>query len=169
MVAPVSPQLAFARFVDVHESDGLRQALAYLLGLTDYRFIGIWRFADGKANAAVHFDRENPQVLNATEVPDTATYCCYVRESGQAFRTADSLADDRVSAHPARDTVRTYCGVPVMDSAGTVLGTLCHYDLVPLDAEQVDLELMLMVSSYLAQGDHVPPYPAAVAAAAQAG
>lgn len=150
---------AFARFAVTLKSDGLREALATLLRRTDYRFIGIWRFQDGKANAAAHFDRENPDVLTAAEVPDTATYCCYVRESGQPFKTPNALVDERVAAHPARESVLTYCGVPIMDSYGTILGTLCHYDLVPRDVEQVDLELMLAVASYLALGGHVPPYP----------
>ena len=139
--------------------DGLRAALAYLLKLTDYRFIGIFRFQDGMATAAVHYDRENPEVLRSEEVPDTATYCCYVRDSRGVFTTADALADPRTESHPAREVVRAYYGVPVMDPEGTILATLCHYDLVPRDPEQVDLSLMLAVSSSLASGNHVPPYP----------
>ncbi|MDM0069620.1 GAF domain-containing protein [Variovorax sp. J31P207] len=165
MNTPVPTSTAFANFVVTHRSGGLRDALAYLLSLTEYRYIGIWRFSEGKANAAVHFDKESPETTRATEVADTATYCCYVRESGQPFKTPNSLLDERVSAHPARDTVLTYCGVPVMDSTGAILGTLCHYDLVPRDPEQVNLELMLMVSSYLALGGHVPPYPETLPAA----
>jgi hypothetical protein len=53
--------------------------------------------------------------------------------------------------------------VPLMDSAGTLLGTLCHYDLVPRDPKQVDLELMLNVASFLTLGGHVPPYPGTAA------
>lgn len=149
----------FADFVVTLRLDGLREALACLLHRTDYRFIGIWRFEDGRANAVVHYDRENPGALTAQEVPDDATYCCYVRESGQPFQTPHALIDARLNAHPARETVQSYCGVPVMDSDGTILGTLCHYDLVPRDPAQVDLELMLNVASFLALGGHVPPYP----------
>ena len=149
----------FADFVVALRLEGLREALGGLLRRTDYRFIGIWRFEQSRANAVVHFDRENPDVLTAQEVPDNATYCCYVRESGQPFQTPHALVDARLKAHPARETVQSYCGVPVMDSDGTILGTLCHYDLVPRDPAQVDLELMLNVASFLALGGHVPPYP----------
>ena len=155
---------AFADFVVTLKSKDLRTSLAGLLKRTDYRFIGIWRFENGKANAVVHYDRENPTVTTATEVPDTATYCCYVRETGKPFKTPNALIDERLAAHPARTEVQTYCGVPVMDSAGTILGTLCHYDVVPRDPEQVNIELMLSVASYLALGGHVPPYPSAVVA-----
>lgn len=149
----------FADFVVKNKSEGLREALALLLKRTDYRYIGIWRFEGGKANAVVHFDRENPSQLTATEVPDTATYCCYVRETGEPFKTPNALVDERLRQHPARETVKSYCGVPVMDSQGTILGTLCHYDVVPRDPEQVDLELMLRVASFIALGGHLPPYP----------
>ena len=70
-------------------------------------------------------------------------------------------ADARLADHPARDTVRAYCGVPIMTSEGEVLGTLCHYDLVPRDFDQINLELMLMVSSFIAREGRLPDYPAA--------
>lgn len=154
---------AFADFAVTVRADGVRDALALLLKRTDYRFIGIWRFENGKANAVVHYDRENPKVLTATEVPDTATYCCYVRESAQPFLTPNALVDARLASHPAREQVLTYCGVPVMDSFGKILGTLCHYDVVPRNPEQVNIELMLSVASFLALGGYIPPYPLTVA------
>jgi GAF domain-containing protein len=151
---------SFATFRRVLLAQGARAALAYLVGLSDYRFIGIWRFQDGRANAAVHYDRENPAQLTATEVADTATYCCYVRDSRGVFTTANSLLDPRVQDHPARGAVLAYCGVPIMDAEGALLGTLCHYDLQPRDPAQLDLELLLQAAAELARGGHVPPYPA---------
>ena len=157
----IDTQTAFANFSATLKGGGVRESLAYLVGLTDYRFIGIWRFKDGRANAAVHYDRENPAVTQAQEVSDTATYCCYVRNSKGVFMTAHAMLDPRTQGHPAREVVAAYCGVPVLDPEGQILGTLCHYDLAPRDPAQVDLELMLLVASALAQGDHVPPYPEA--------
>lgn len=152
---------AFETFKTTLMAHGVRQSLAYLLGLTDYRFIGIWRFQDGRANAAVHYDRENPTQLQAQEVPENATYCCYVRDANGVFMTAHALLDPRTEGHPARDSVQAYCGVPVMDPEGQLIGTLCHYDLVPRDPAQVDIELMVQVASFLARSGCVPPYPAA--------
>ena len=151
--------LAFAEFeADLHDF-GLRESLARLLKVTDYRFIGIFRFEGGQANAALHYDRENPGQLSTQEVPETATYCCHVRNLRGAFATADAMRDERLAAHPARHVVAAYCGVPVMDADGLLLGTLCHYDFVPRDPEQVDLELMVQVASALAYRRLVPPYP----------
>ncbi len=149
----------FDKFSEILEARGVREGLIYLASLTDYRFIGIWRFKAGKANAAVHFDKENPAVTSATEVPDDATYCCYVRDSRGAFMTAEALLDPRTEGHPARATVPTYCGVPVMDAEGDLLGTLCHYDLVPRDPSELDLELLLQAASAIAQRQMVPSYP----------
>jgi len=161
--AEMSPaaKRSLADFAVQLRSDGLREALATLLRKTDYRFIGIWRFQDGKASAAVHYDRENPDDLTATEVPDNATYCCFVRETGAPFKTPNAMVDERLAAHPARAAVLAYCGVPVMDASGVLLGTLCHYDVVPRDAEQIDVPAMLSIASYIGLGGHVPPYPKA--------
>ena len=156
--APTTDE-AFARFSDTLQNAGLRAALAYLLGLTDYRFIAIFRYEEGMANAAVYFDRENPEVMAVDEVPDRATDCCYVRDSRGVFKTADAMHDPRLEDHASRAVVQSYCGVPVMTPDGEVLGTLCHYDLVPRDPEQIDIGLMLQVASRLAQQNLVPPYP----------
>ncbi|SDP72650.1 GAF domain-containing protein [Rhodoferax sp. OV413] len=150
---------AFEQFSCILQESGARDALAYVLGLSDYRFIGIFCFAAGKANAAIHFDRANPSELTTQEVPDTATYCCYVRDSKGVFTTANALMDARLDGHAARNAVLAYCGVPVLTPEGLLLGTLCHYDVVPRDPEQLDLELLVQVASALQQGDHIPPYP----------
>jgi GAF domain-containing protein len=155
-----SREQSFARFSSTLAERGVRDALAELLKLTDYRFIGIFRFKDGMANAAVHYDRDNPRELHAEEVPDTATYCCYVRDRRGVFMTANAMLDSSTEGHPARQAVPAYCGVPIMDPQGELFGTLCHYDVEPRDPAQIDLALMTAVASALAQGNHVPPYPA---------
>ncbi|HEY6135706.1 MAG TPA: GAF domain-containing protein [Rubrivivax sp.] len=152
------PAERFATFQTRLDSAGLRHALSDILMATDYRYIGIFRFDNGMANSVVHYDRQNPEVLDTSEVLDTATYCCYVRDSQGAFTTADALQDPRLGAHPARGAVRAYCGVPIMDDAGAILGTLCHYDDVPRDPRQIDLELMIQVAAFLARDHTLPAY-----------
>jgi len=154
-----STEAQFAQFDALLTTFGLRPALAFLLSLTDYRYIAIFRFQDGRATAAVFCDSQAPEQLTTDEVPDTATYCCYVRDARGVFSVADALTDPRTATHPAREAVRAYCGVPVMTPAGEILGTLCHYDTQPRDATQIDLELMLQVASRLANSGLVPPYP----------
>ena len=159
MLQSLRTEDAFDSFARRLSDEGLRSALAGLLALTDYRFIGIFRFKNGQAAAAVHYDRENPNELRSAEVPETATYCCYVRDSRGAFTTANALLDARLDGHAAREAVPAYCGVPIMDSEGVIFGTLCCYDVVPRDPAQVDMPLLLQVASRLAQTGQVPPYP----------
>lgn len=151
--------VAFNVFANLLATDGVRAALYSILRRSSYRFIAIFRFKDGKATSSVHVDRDNLAVTQADEVPDTATYCAYVRGSARPFVTADASADDRTIGHPARDVVLSYCGVPIMESDGTLLGTLCHYDVVPRDPGELDLALLLQVCSALSQSGLVPPYP----------
>lgn len=157
----MSTDASFAAFVRILDRTGARDALAYLLGLSEYRFIGIFRFDAGMATAVIHYDRQNPEVMTVAEVPDSATYCCYVRDSRGMFVTANAMSDPRLSGHPAREVVLSYCGIPIMEPDGTLLGTLCHYDLVARDPAQLDLPLLLQVAVRLAQGAHVPAYPVA--------
>lgn len=152
--------VAFNVFARLLDSDGLRAALYSLLRRSDYRFVSIFRFKQGKATSVVHVDRENLSVTQAAEVPDTATYCSFVRETDEPFVTADASQDSRTADHPAKDVVLAYCGIPILQpDDGALIGTLCFYDLVPRDPQQLDLELLLQVSSAIARSGQVPAYP----------
>ena len=72
---------AFASFAQILAQSGLRAALVYLLELTEYRFIAIFRFSAAKASTVVFYDRENPHVLASKEVPASATYCSFARDA----------------------------------------------------------------------------------------
>jgi GAF domain-containing protein len=154
-----STEIAFRKFSETLDREGLRPALAFLLALTDYRYIAIFRSNGDRANAAVYYDREQPNVLAIDEVPAAATYCQIAVETRGTFSTSDALQDPRLVSHPARQTVQAYCGFPVITPEGEILGTLCHYDVVPRDAGQINVELMLAVVSAIEQQGLVPPYP----------
>ncbi len=158
---PVSKEAAFRQFNEVLGRSNLRAALAYLLSLTDFRFIALFRRRGDKANAAVFYDREQPDLLFVDEVPASATYCALAIESRSPFNTGNALQDPRLTTHAAREAVQSYWGLPVMTPEGEILGTLCHYDVVPRDPTQVNLELMVEVASLLQQKGLVPPYPPA--------
>ena len=154
-------QTTFDTFSGMLDAVGVRDALVYLLELSEYRFIGIFRLENAKARAVIHYDRENPHVMFVDEVPDAATYCCFVQNSNNVFSTADALGDARLLDHPARKVIRSYCGIPVMDPDGVILGTLCHYDLVPRDPDKLDLQLLLQAAVRLSQGNYLPAYTSA--------
>lgn len=148
-------------FNSLLKTDGIRAALYALLRQSDFRFIGIFRFKDGKARSVVHVDRQALGVLESEEVSDAATYCSFIRKSGEPFLTRDAAVDPRTATHIARDTVRAYAGVPVVAADGRFLGTLCHYDLEARDPDQLDLQLLREVGNVLGRSGLVPEYPAA--------
>jgi len=131
----ISTKAAFAQFSETLQAQGIREALAYLLSLTEYRFIGVFGFGSGMTYAIAHYDRENPDALDGDSAPDVSGYGDYVRDCKRSFVTADATMDERLRKHPARNSVPAYCGVPVMDPDGAVLGSLCHYDIVPREKQ----------------------------------
>ncbi len=149
----------FRHFSVILAASGARDALAFLVSLTDYRFISIFRTQGARATAVVHIDRENPAVMSVDEVPADATYCSYATATRERFSTDNAQDDARLVNHAARDTVLSYCGIPILDPSGEVLGTLCHYDVVPRLSGQLDFALLLQVASALYLGNHLPPYP----------
>ena len=156
----VSAQAAFSAFDERLLADGLRPALAYLLSLTDFRFIALFRNHGEQATAVVFYDRENPQTVHIDEVPACSTYCHLANQARAVFSTSNALQDPRLESHPTRHTVLAYWGLPVITPEGEILGTLCHYDVVPRDTSQVNLELMVAVASAIEQRHLMPPYPA---------
>ncbi len=146
----------FSRLLD---TNGARAALAFLLSRSAYRFIAVFRFKDGRSTAVLFVDREKPHVLATAEVPETATYCCHVREGKAIFKTADAMADPRLTLHAAREAIRAYHGIPILTPEGEMVGTLCHYDVQPRDPGQLSIELLLQVANLLQRGGHIPPYP----------
>lgn len=158
-VFPPDTDEAFATFMRLLGEAGLRPALAYLLELTDYRYIAIFRFKDDLITATAFYDRDDPAAESAGIVPVSSTYCCFVRDSKGMFTTVNSLLDTRVSGHVKRETVQAYCGIPILTPDGDILGTICHFDDVPRDPEQIDIELILQVASALEQTGSVPAFP----------
>ena len=76
----------------------------------------------------------------------------------EASPTSNAMLDARTKDHPQRKVILACFGIPILDAEGVILGTLCHYDVVPRDPEQIDLPLMLSVASALARGSHVRPH-----------
>jgi hypothetical protein len=59
------------------------------------------------------------------------------------------LTDDRLRQHPARASVRSYCGVLLSAADGTPFGTLCHFDLVPGEVPRDELAVMTAAAPLL--------------------
>lgn len=147
-----------AAFDRLLADDGPRAALRYLNGLTEYRFTGVFRFEQAVIGV-FYFDREQPDVAAIPAIPLEASYCSYVRRANGLFTTADAMLDPRLTMHPARAEVRGYCGSPVFDPEGNLLGTLCHFDVEPRDPTLIDSDLLQQAASRLGSSGLLTPAP----------
>lgn len=120
----------------------VRDALALLNARTGHRFTSLYRFDDDTLRNVWFFDREDPSRETSDDVPVLASYCVFVRDERATFRLDDAHRDARVAAHPRREHVRAYCGVPLLDDRGRMFGTVCHFDFRPLAISDENVALM---------------------------
>lgn len=109
----------------------LLDLLKYLNGLTDHRFTGVYRFEPGWVVSVALFDRENPLSRIGADVKMKESYCWLTGMGGESYVIEDATADGRLAGHAARDAVRSYIAVLLLDKSGTPWGTLCHFDFAP--------------------------------------
>ena len=145
----ISNEQAVREIKRILRSDGVRAALIYVNGLTEHRFSALYQFHDDALRNLYFYDRENPEIESTDEIPVTASYCVFLRDSGMLFHTSDALRDGRVRTHPKREQVQAYCGVPVLDAAGKLFGSVCHFDIQPRVIADEDVDLMEAVALLL--------------------
>ncbi|MEJ7596330.1 MAG: response regulator [Kofleriaceae bacterium] len=116
----------------------VRDLLAQLSEASPCRFTSLLRFANDDTLASVWtFDRENPQVDPfPLGLPITASYCTLVRAARESYTIENAATDPRTTAHPKRDELASYVGVPVWASDGSMFGTLCTFDAQPLRLDE---------------------------------
>ena len=133
--------------------DGQRthEALKLLNATTEHRFTGVYRVDDEVLRNVALFDRNNPDLPVGKDAPLLETYCSITAAKGAAFCTMDAASDQRVEGHPARETTRSYCGVPLRLEDGEPFGTLCHFDVVPRPADEDDVRLLARVAPFFAR------------------
>lgn len=147
-------------FVAMCESRGLAEALGQLNRRVPHRFTAVYRLEGDLFRNIALIDKAGearPEYLE--EVPMGISFCQFVLRDG-AFLTTNSAHDDRLDGHPYKGVMVAYHGVPIPGAGGTLLGTLCHFDLLerPLsDAEFEHLRSVgLALPPYLPQ--YLPPY-----------
>jgi GAF domain-containing protein len=120
------------RFKATLEADGLRGAVRWLNDRVPYRFTAIFAFDGDMLRNICLVDKEDQAITNCSDQPITSSYCMYIHKSREIFSIEEALVDARVAVHPKRATVQCYYGIPLFDSAGKMLGTVCHFDYTPI-------------------------------------
>lgn len=127
------------------EGGDVHRGLGYLNKQVSHRFTGIYLFDDPMLRNVMIFDRENPTLRMAQDAPLKETYCALVGATREPFATADSRTDERLTDHPARESVQSYSGCLLRSPEGEPLGTLCHFDTVPREIPGEAAEVMAQV------------------------
>lgn len=128
------------------ESDGVHAALAFLNARSPHRFTGVYRLDPPTLRNVRLYDRENPELEIGKDTPLRETYCSITGSTADPFATADARADERLAEHLARESVLSYCGVPLLDEAGEAVGTLCHFDFTPRPIPTSEVAIMRAVA-----------------------
>lgn len=135
----------------VLSQEGLPGLVGALNKDVPYRFTGIFvRDGSSLRNVAL-FDKSTKSPPLWEPFPLTDSFCSLVLATSAPLVVAHAEKDDRpkVREHRATAIVQSYCGIPVFDADGDVIGTLCHFDFAPL-MNQVDLEQLLQAPPLMA-------------------
>jgi GAF domain-containing protein len=114
------------------EADGLSAAMRWLNDRVPYRFTAIFAFDRDMLRNICLIDKQNQNITKCSDQPLTESYCLYVRRSGERFSVEEASLDGRVAGHPKRQSFQCYYGIPVFNSKGKMLGTVCHFDSMPV-------------------------------------
>lgn len=72
--------------------------------------------------------------LDIDQTERSVSFCQYTIKGHEIFEIPDALKDDRFSSNPlvlGEPYIRFYCGAPLINEAGYVLGSLCIIDRKP--------------------------------------
>lgn len=123
---------ALGKFKMTLQADGLRAAMRWLNDRVPYRFTAIFAFDGDMLRNICLIDKNDQSITSCSDQPITESYCMYIHRSRETFSVEEALLDHRVGAHPKRRTVQCYYGIPLFDSEGKILGTVCHFDSMPV-------------------------------------
>jgi hypothetical protein len=144
----ISNEQAVTQLKTILRNDGVRPALIFLNHLTEHRFSALYQFKDDQLRNLYFYDRECPEVESTDEIPVTASYCVFLRETGALFHTRTPC----VTAGAQPSEARTSAGVLRRSGArceGKLFGSICHFDLQPRVISDHDVDLMEAVALLL--------------------
>ncbi|MEP6992816.1 MAG: GAF domain-containing protein [bacterium] len=142
---------AVTRFRAMLSEEGIRPALEFLNGISVHRFTAVFMFDGGTLRNLHLIDREDRSVERCPDLPVLDSYCLYVRDTARQFMTEHALKDARVDGHPKQKVVQSYCGYPLQDMRGELIGTICHFDYAPVPFDEQEVYLLEQVGPLLAE------------------
>jgi hypothetical protein len=82
------------------------------------------------------------------EVPLQDSFCQFVLREG-VFRTVGTADDARLNGHKYQGAIGSYHGLPILDNYGGLFGTLCHFDVEPMQMTDEEFTVLRKASRLL--------------------
>jgi hypothetical protein len=120
------------KFKTTLKADGLEAAMRWLNDRVPYRYTAIFAFDGEMLRNICLIDKDNSKITNCSDQTITESYCMYIRRSRERFTVEHALLDKRVEEHPKRRSVQCYYRIPLFGTKGQMLGTVCHFDSMPV-------------------------------------
>ncbi len=137
-----------AQFQLAFERGGLHGALHYLNARTTFRYTAIYRLDGQMMRNIFLYDRQGENPSSLSEVPLGDSFCQFVL-SDKGFSTVNSTNDARLLGYPYQGVINSYFGLPLSRKAGTIFGTFCHFDALPMVISDSEIALLEAVSTVL--------------------
>jgi len=132
-------------------SGNIRAALELLNDESKLRFTALYLLEGAYAINFMLVDREDTPSGLPHNIPLDGSYCSLVLSAAAPVVITNASLDKRLEGHPSRQSMAAYCGVPLLDLNGEVLGTLCQFDPVPTPISDHTVALMTEVATGLGQ------------------
>ena len=130
---------------------GLQAAMRWLNDRVPYRYTAIFAFEGDILRNICLIDKENSNITHCSDQSITESYCMYIHRSGERFNVEESALDKRVEEHPKRRSIQCYYGIPLFSSEGKMLGTVCHFDSMPVRVTEAVAEALDDLAPLIAQ------------------
>lgn len=130
-------------------SGNIRAALELLNDESKLRFTALYLLEDTYAVNFMLVDRDNTPSGLPNNIPLDSSYCSLVKAAAAPIVITDASLDQRLEGHPSRHSMAAYCGVPLLDLNGEVLGSLCQFDPVSTQIADYTVALMTEVATGL--------------------
>ena len=115
-------------FEEILHRQGTHSALKFLNQRVSHRFSAIYRLDKNDLNIVELIDKlDDAATVPASRVPFSQSFCEIAVREG-SFKTSNSALDKKLDGLPNQGVLLSYVGLPLMQQAGNLYGTLCHYD-----------------------------------------
>lgn len=123
--------------------------LAFLNARVPHRFTGVFRLQQGALHSLFLHDKLGEVVPEFLQVVPLVDSFCHLTIRDGVFRTQNSAQERSLDGHKYQDVVRSYIGLPLLDSEGHLYGTICHFDEQALALADDEFEIFSKAAKLL--------------------